>query len=101
MEIPLTCKQGHGNSRAYALSTPGGKPRGFLLPPEYCEVVIVAYRSFEPYAWHSIFSAVYHVATDCTVGNNIEFENIRRGSGGRRLCRECRRIVFDGLLQYR
>lgn len=42
--------------------------------------------------WHSIKRSdapVYHDNTSCKTGNNIERENRRSGTGGRRRCREC------------
>ena len=39
--------------------------------------------------WYSILSDVYHNNTNCNTGNNIEKENRREGTGGRRLCSEC------------
>jgi len=43
--------------------------------------------------WHSNQPEreVYHDETDCNTGNNIETENITRGTGGKRKCRECKR----------
>lgn len=43
-------------------------------------------------AWHSADSKVYHDAPDCTVGNNIEPENILYGTGSKRRCRQCARL---------
>lgn len=40
-------------------------------------------------AWHSVKQDVYHNNTECNTGNNIERENRRSGTGGKRLCREC------------
>ena len=42
--------------------------------------------------WHSIKQDVYHNNTDCNTGNNIERENIRIGTGGKSLCKECARL---------
>lgn len=43
--------------------------------------------------YFSIDSSVYHVFTQCTVGNNIEINKLRRGSPyGRTLCLHCRLI---------
>lgn len=39
--------------------------------------------------WHSIKTDVYHNNTNCNTGNNIEKENIRQGTGNKRLCKEC------------
>jgi hypothetical protein len=40
--------------------------------------------------WHSVLETdVYHDNTDCTKGNNIEEENLRSGTGEKRLCEEC------------
>ena len=39
--------------------------------------------------WHSIKQTVYHNNTDCNTGNNIEAENLRQGTGGKPLCKEC------------
>ena len=41
------------------------------------------------YPWYSILSEVHHDNTDCNTGNNIERENLRAGTGGKPLCREC------------
>ena len=45
--------------------------------------------------WHSIKQSVHHDNTACNTGNNIERENLRSGTGGKPLCRECARL--DGL----
>ncbi len=42
--------------------------------------------------WHSPLSDVYHNDSNCNTGNNIERENHRSGTGGKRLCTECRRL---------
>ncbi|WP_170324224.1 hypothetical protein [Polaribacter vadi] len=42
--------------------------------------------------WHSIKQDVYHNNTDCNTGNNTERENIRIGTGGKSLCKECARL---------
>lgn len=42
--------------------------------------------------WHSIKSSVYHDDTECNTGNNIERENWRSGTGGKRHCDECAEI---------
>ena len=39
--------------------------------------------------WHSIKSDKHHNNTECNTGNNIERENRRRGTGDKRLCKEC------------
>ena len=41
--------------------------------------------------WHSDESDVYHNNDDCNTGNNIERENLERGTGDNRLCKECAR----------
>lgn len=41
------------------------------------------------YPWHSIKQSVHHDNTNCNSGNNIERENVRSGTGGKPLCREC------------
>ena len=42
--------------------------------------------------WNADESDVYHNNTDCNTGNNIEDENLNRGAGGKRLCKECKRF---------
>jgi len=42
--------------------------------------------------WHSAKGRVYHNNTECNTGNNIETENKRSGTGGKRLCHECNRL---------
>lgn len=43
-------------------------------------------------AWHSKKSNVHHNNSDCNTGNNIEKENIVKGTGGFPLCKECERL---------
>jgi hypothetical protein len=43
-------------------------------------------------AWHSVASPVFHNNPECDTGNNIEPENLRPGTGGKRLCEECARL---------
>jgi len=47
-------------------------------------------RQCNPY--HSIGTKVYHVYSDCTVGNNIERDKRRSGTGGKKLCETCKEI---------
>lgn len=47
-------------------------------------------RICNPY--HSVDSDVYHIYSDCMVGNNIETNKRRPGKGGNRLCKNCREI---------
>jgi len=47
-------------------------------------------ESCAPY--HSVDSDVYHIYKDCTVGNNIEKDKWRKGTGGKRLCKVCQDI---------
>jgi len=45
--------------------------------------------------WHSIKQTdrpVYHDDTACTEGNNIEPQNRRDGTGGRRKCDRCKEL---------
>jgi len=44
------------------------------------------------FAWFSDESDVYHNDSDCNTGNNIEREYMTSGTGGNRLCRECKRL---------
>lgn len=44
-------------------------------------------------SYHSEKSSVYHIYdmdNQCTVGNNIETENLRIGDGGKELCSQCK-----------
>ncbi len=43
-------------------------------------------------AWHAKDSEVYHDNRNCTVGNNIETKNRRQGTGGKRLCKQCKKL---------
>jgi len=42
--------------------------------------------------WHSKLKGtkVHHNNPKCTLGNNIETRNIKGGTGGKRLCGQCR-----------
>ncbi|HKH75438.1 MAG TPA: MIP/aquaporin family protein [Rubrobacteraceae bacterium] len=42
--------------------------------------------------WHSGNSDIYHDNPNCQSGSSIAPENIRRGTGGNRLCEECARL---------
>jgi MIP family channel proteins len=42
--------------------------------------------------WHSANSDIYHDNPDCQTGGMIDPENIRQGTGGKRLCEECARL---------
>lgn len=42
--------------------------------------------------WNSKESNVYHDNKDCNTGNNIERENLAKGTGAKRLCKECKRL---------
>ncbi len=44
-------------------------------------------------AWYAEGSSVYHDNADCTTGNNIEPENWRAGTGGKRRCAQCQRLA--------
>jgi len=46
--------------------------------------------------WHSPDSDVYHNNPNCQTGNSIEAENVRQGTGNKRLCRECERLSSAG-----
>lgn len=48
-------------------------------------------------AWHSIKQDVHHNNTECNTGNNIETENLRSGTGGKPLCKECERCNAAGV----
>ena len=41
-------------------------------------------------AYHAGDSDVYHIFDDCTVGNNIEPDKRKEGTGGKRLCQVCK-----------
>jgi hypothetical protein len=41
------------------------------------------------FPWHSVKSGVHHNNTACTTGNNIEIINLRSGTGGKPLCKDC------------
>ncbi len=43
--------------------------------------------------WHTKEETeVWHNDPDCNTGNNIEKENIEKGKGGHRECKECKRL---------
>jgi hypothetical protein len=46
--------------------------------------------------WHSPDSDVYHNNPNCQTGNSIEAENVRQGTGNKRLCGECERLSSAG-----
>jgi hypothetical protein len=42
--------------------------------------------------YHSMSSDVYHIYSDCSVGNNIPQGRKEQGIGDRKLCAVCRKI---------
>lgn len=42
--------------------------------------------------FHGVNRTVHHNNTSCSEGNNIEKENLRSGTGGKRLCSHCDRL---------
>jgi hypothetical protein len=42
--------------------------------------------------WHASGSDVYHNNPNCRSGNTMKSENVRQGTGGKWLCRECERL---------
>jgi hypothetical protein len=47
--------------------------------------------------WHSAKQSVHHNNEACHTGNNIEKENVRSGTGGKRLCKICARLKKRGI----
>ena len=45
---------------------------------------------------HSIKQPVHQDNTECNTGNNIERENLRQGTGGKPLCKECGGLDKEG-----
>jgi len=43
--------------------------------------------------WHSAKSDVHHNNSRCTIGNDIEREYIRNGTGDKPLCSECKKLA--------
>jgi len=46
--------------------------------------------------WHSVKQSIHHVCSNCNTGNNIERENLREGTGGKPLCKECHDLIARG-----
>ena len=46
--------------------------------------------------FHSIKQPVHHNNTKCTEGNNIERYNLRQGTGGKPLCKNCADLNRQG-----
>ena len=42
--------------------------------------------------WYTPQSLVYHNNPACRTGNTIKAGNVRQGTGGKWLCRECERL---------
>ena len=43
-------------------------------------------------SWHTPHSLVYHNNPACRFGYVLKPENVRRGTGGKWLCKECERL---------
>ncbi len=41
---------------------------------------------------HSVKQDVHHNNNECKTRNNIETENLRQGTGGKPLCKECEKL---------
>ncbi len=48
-------------------------------------------RKVAPY--HSLGGTRHHVYSDCSLGNNIERDKRKRGTGGKPMCSRCRDIA--------
>jgi len=46
--------------------------------------------------WHSVKQNIHHDNSECNTGNNIERENLRSGTGGKPLCKECAGLNRQG-----
>lgn len=46
--------------------------------------------------WYSIKRSIHHNNTKCDTGNNIEAENLRQGTGGNPLCKDCAELNAAG-----
>jgi hypothetical protein len=42
--------------------------------------------------WHSVNHSTYHNNFRCSTGHNIDPEHLRRGTGGKPLCNECKSL---------
>ena len=62
----------------------------------YWDDSIIRDKMSKTHPWHSVKQNVHHHNTECNVGNNIEKENLRRGDGGKPLCKECERLDKEG-----
>ena len=47
-------------------------------------------KQVKPY--HAAKSKVYHIFNSCTLGNNIERYNKKSGTGGKKMCKNCRKL---------
>jgi hypothetical protein len=48
------------------------------------------------FLYHAENGKVHHTFPDCPTGNDIEPENRREGTGGKRLCSECKKLAREG-----
>ena len=46
--------------------------------------------------YHSVKRPVYHVCTNCSMGNKIEQVNLRSGKDGKTLCNHCAGLIKQG-----
>ena len=47
-------------------------------------------KQVKPY--YAASSKVYHIYNSCTLGNNIERYNKKSGTGGKKMCKNCRKL---------
>jgi hypothetical protein len=68
-----------------------GDPRFATLP--WVELGAIC---LGPAEFHAEGGKVYHTFRDCKTANDIEPENRREGTGGKRLCSECKKLAREG-----
>ena len=44
-------------------------------------------------AFHSEKQTVHHVCTRCSAGRGIAADDVREGTGGKPLCKECQNLI--------
>lgn len=46
--------------------------------------------------WHSVKETVHHNNTNCSAGTTMDPDYRRGGTGGKRLCDECKKLNDEG-----
>jgi len=68
---------------------------GALLEAALAVQLFREYTTMNRAPWNSINELIYHNETACNIGKKISIKNLREGTGGKVLCRECADLAHE------